>query len=66
VDETVRSWNALETRPGFDEVLAPGETELRCSVERKQNGIPLYAALVTKLREIAHELELEFPTTVGV
>jgi len=63
VDETVKAWNALETRPGFDEVLTPGEIEWRCSIERRENGIPLHAALVTKLREIAQELGLDFPAT---
>ncbi|MFC1716649.1 Ldh family oxidoreductase [Candidatus Poribacteria bacterium] len=64
VDETIKAWNESETRSGFDEVLVPGEIEWRCSVERSQNGIPLHAALETKLRKIAHELGLEFPATV--
>jgi LDH2 family malate/lactate/ureidoglycolate dehydrogenase len=63
VDETVRAWNALETRPGFDEVLVPGEREWRCSIERRKNGIPLHDSLVTRLHKIANELGLEFPAS---
>jgi LDH2 family malate/lactate/ureidoglycolate dehydrogenase len=46
--------------PG-EEILLPGEAELRRMQERLKNGIPVDADTVEKLRPIAADLGVPFP-----
>ena len=39
--------------PGFDEILVPGEPELRTEAERRENGIPVPEGIVEALNELA-------------
>lgn len=61
VDAVIDRWKATATRPGFEEVLVPGEPEWRRVEERRSRGVPLDAPLVERLRRIGQELEVEFP-----
>ncbi len=53
--DQVKSAEPIE--PG-DEILLPGEMELRRKAERQKNGIPIDKNTVAKLREIAAELDV--------
>ena len=64
VDETIDSWKNSSPRPGFNEILFPGEMEWRRVPEREKNGIPLSDSVVAELRQVAEELELVFPAPV--
>ena len=61
IDGVIDSWKSSATRPGFDEVFVPGEIEWRRVPDREENGIPLNGSLVNELKEIGHQLEVEFP-----
>ena len=50
-------------RPGFTEVLLPGELEHRRETEKRQNGVPLDAVVFDELATLARELEID-PLTV--
>lgn len=64
VDDTITTWNTAKTRPGFTEVLVPGQIEWRRVADRQQKGIPLHESLVNALRKIGHELRVKFPEPV--
>ena len=48
-------------RPGFDEILVPGELEHRREQERRRNGIKLDAAVFDELATLAKDLDIDFP-----
>jgi LDH2 family malate/lactate/ureidoglycolate dehydrogenase len=48
-------------RPGFQEVLVPGELEQRREIERRQQGVLLDASVFDELAVLATKLELDFP-----
>jgi LDH2 family malate/lactate/ureidoglycolate dehydrogenase len=50
-----------KVRPGFNEVLVPGELEHRREGERRQQGVLLDAAVFDELAALAQTLEVEFP-----
>lgn len=50
---------ASRLRPGFDEVLIPGELEARRLKEKAANGVPLDAAVVADLDALAADLGLK-------
>lgn len=53
---------ASDLRPGFDEVLVPGELEHRRETEKRSHGVPLSHADVSALRDLASRLGV--PTTI--
>jgi LDH2 family malate/lactate/ureidoglycolate dehydrogenase len=64
VVETIKAWKQSTIRPGFDEVLLPGEIEWRHLVTREQDGIPLNTSLVAELSRIANDLGVAFPSAL--
>ena len=46
-------------RPGFDEVLIPGEQEARRVARKSESGIPLEDEVLDDLRALGAELGLE-------
>ncbi len=56
---------ASRLRPGFSEVLVPGELEHRRVVDKTQNGIPLDQMVYEELRELAEALGVAAPSTVA-
>ncbi len=48
-------------RPGFQEILVPGELEQRRETERRQQGVLLDASVFDELATLAQKLELDFP-----
>lgn len=59
MDALVDRIHRLEPRPGFDEVLLPGELESRELYQRSQSGIPYSAPQLADLQRIAVEAEIE-------
>lgn len=53
MDELAEMIASSRLRPGFDEVLLPGELEYRTRERRLREGIPLPAALVESLESLA-------------
>jgi len=56
VDRIFDEMRASETLPGHDAVRIPGEGRPATREERRANGIPLHASLVSTLNDIAAEL----------
>jgi LDH2 family malate/lactate/ureidoglycolate dehydrogenase len=48
-------------RPGFKEILVPGELEQRRETERRQQGVYLDASVFDELAVLAKKLEINFP-----
>lgn len=56
---------ASKLRPGFSEVLVPGELEHRRVQDKTQNGVPLDLDVFDDLRALAHDLGVPPLTAVG-
>jgi LDH2 family malate/lactate/ureidoglycolate dehydrogenase len=52
---------AIPPAPGFDEVLAPGDPEVRARARRERDGVPIEPALWRTLNELSRELEVPVP-----
>jgi LDH2 family malate/lactate/ureidoglycolate dehydrogenase len=52
-------------RPGFSEVLVPGELEHRRETQKRQDGVPLDAVVFEDLQALAGELGIPFAIKVG-
>lgn len=50
---------ASHLRPGFSEVLLPGELEHRREVEKRANGVPLAENVFAELQALAADLNIE-------
>lgn len=59
MDQLVRTLRSCPPQPGVERVLMPGEKEHHTSVQRNRDGILLHAEVVTLLRLIATDLQLE-------
>ena len=59
MDALVRTLRGCPPQAGAERVLLPGEKEHLLSLQRSREGIPLHAKIVTSLRQIAAELEIE-------
>lgn len=62
MDQRIRSIKNSERLPGVNEILMPGERELRLERERRAQGIPLSVAVLEQVAAVAKELGV--PTTV--
>ena len=60
MDETIDTIKASPKRPGFDEILVPGELEHRKALENRKNGIPVGDATVLEFKTLCEELGLHF------
>ena len=49
---------ASRLRPGFEEILMPGELEDRREREKRREGVPLDRDVFEDLKHLAHELEI--------
>lgn len=60
IDEWVRVFRATKPRPGTPGVVIPGDPERRAEAERRVTGVPLRAAVVADLRNIAARTGVPF------
>ena len=56
MDQRIRSIKDSARLPGVEEILMPGERELRLERERRKNGIPLSVAVLDQVAALAKEL----------
>lgn len=61
VRELTEAITSSEPAPGFDEVLLPGEPELRSRAERMTSGIPIPEPVWRDLEEVSQELNIDVP-----
>jgi len=56
MDQRIRSIKNSERLPGVEEILMPGERELRLEQERRRHGIPLSTAVLDQIGSVAREM----------
>ncbi len=61
MDAFVAEIKSSKLRPGFDEILVPGEPEYRSEQEYQRNGAQVDSAVMEDLADLARELQLDFP-----
>ena len=61
LDTLLGELRAIAPAPGHDEVLAPGDPELRAAEQRERDGVPITPALWKTLNELSEELGVLAP-----
>jgi LDH2 family malate/lactate/ureidoglycolate dehydrogenase len=61
IDAFIAECKAAKLRPGFTEILVPGELEYRREQEHRQHGAQLDSTIFDALAELAREINVEFP-----
>jgi LDH2 family malate/lactate/ureidoglycolate dehydrogenase len=61
MDAFIRDIKAAKLRPGFDEILVPGEIDYRRETGYRQDGAKLDAVIFDQLAELAQSLNIAFP-----
>ncbi|MBW2149440.1 MAG: Ldh family oxidoreductase [Deltaproteobacteria bacterium] len=61
MDELFEELKRQPTAPGFEEILIPGEPELRTKLRREREGCPIRMDDVTLLRKLGEEMGIPFP-----
>ncbi len=59
MDDFARMVKSRALRPGFTEILIPGEQEARRVARKTANGIPLEDSVLADLRDLGAELGVE-------
>jgi LDH2 family malate/lactate/ureidoglycolate dehydrogenase len=61
MDSFIKDIKAAKLRPGFTEILVPGEIDYRREQDYRQNGARLDAVIFDQLAELAQKLNIAFP-----
>jgi LDH2 family malate/lactate/ureidoglycolate dehydrogenase len=61
MDAFIHDIKSAKLRPGFDEVLVPGEIDYRREQDYRKNGARLDAVIFDQLAELARKLNIDFP-----
>jgi LDH2 family malate/lactate/ureidoglycolate dehydrogenase len=61
IDQAIDTIKSRRLRPGFDEILVPGEPEHRIAQKNRVDGIKIDDATLGELRTLAQELGVSFP-----
>jgi LDH2 family malate/lactate/ureidoglycolate dehydrogenase len=61
MDAFIAEIKAAKLRPGFSEILVPGELDYRRETDYRHNGAQLDAAVFDQLAELAKTLQIDFP-----
>lgn len=64
VDTLRKTLKSLDTRPGADEILLPGERRYRTQEERGKNGIPIDDETIEQLKALADEVDVSLPAPI--
>ena len=60
MDEMVKEYRALPKAPGVDRIYLSGEVEQEIEKQRRRDGIPLHPVVVSSLKDLAKELDVEY------
>jgi len=61
MDDFIHQIKSAKLRPGFREILVPGEIDYRREQERRREGTQMDVEVFDKLRDLAVELKINFP-----
>ncbi|MDZ4765031.1 MAG: Ldh family oxidoreductase [Chloroflexota bacterium] len=61
MDDFIQQIKSTKLRPGFTEILVPGEIDYRREQARRRDGTRLDAEIFDKLQALAAELKIDFP-----
>ena len=61
MDAFIAEIKTSELRPGYDEILVPGEIDYRREQEYRRDGAKLDANAFDRLQELANKLDIDFP-----
>ena len=61
MDGFIADIKSSKLRPGFDEILVPGELEHRREQERRRDGVALDVVVFDELAVLAKDFDLDFP-----
>ena len=61
MDQFIREIKAARLRPGFSEILVPGEIDYRREQAYRREGAQLDAEIFDQLRDLAQTLRIDFP-----
>jgi LDH2 family malate/lactate/ureidoglycolate dehydrogenase len=61
MDDFIRQIKSAKLRPGFDEILVPGEIDYRREMEYRRDGAKLDAVVFDELAALAQTLGIDFP-----
>jgi LDH2 family malate/lactate/ureidoglycolate dehydrogenase len=61
MDAFVKEVKSSKLRPGFDEILVPGEFDYRQEQHFRQHGCQIDPVIVEELRELSAKLKIDFP-----
>jgi LDH2 family malate/lactate/ureidoglycolate dehydrogenase len=61
MDDFVRMCKTAALRPGFDEILVPGEIDYRREMDYRRNGARLDSVIFDELKVLAAALGIDFP-----
>ncbi|MGJ3238660.1 MAG: Ldh family oxidoreductase [Anaerolineae bacterium] len=61
MDDFIAEIKSAALRPGFDEILVPGEIDYRREIDYRKNGAQLDAIIFDELQELAQTLAINFP-----
>jgi LDH2 family malate/lactate/ureidoglycolate dehydrogenase len=60
MDEMIEAFEALPKLPGVNKIYVAGGPEAEIEKDRKANGIPLHPGIVSSLKDLAKELDIEY------
>ena len=60
MDEMVKEYRALPKAEGVDRIYLSGEVEQEIEKQRRRDGIPLHPVIVSSLKDLAKELDIEY------
>jgi LDH2 family malate/lactate/ureidoglycolate dehydrogenase len=60
MDATIEGYEKIPTLPGYTKIQLPGGVEADVEAERCKNGIPLHSAVITVLKELGAEFDVEY------
>ncbi|MBI1277642.1 MAG: Ldh family oxidoreductase [Anaerolineaceae bacterium] len=61
MDDFIHQIKSAKLRPGFSEILVPGEIDYRREQQRRGEGTQMDSEIFDKLRDLAQELKIDFP-----
>ena len=61
MDDFIKQIKSAKKRPGFDEILIPGELDYRREIEYRKDGAKLDAVIFDELAALAKDLNIDFP-----